>query len=97
MAVLAGVMTASWGAYKDTPYEGFEWKSFFRSVVSTLGFFVLLGWTVEMFGMEASVIVLVLAAMAFERISMKYGRVCSGESSERVYTRYLSLFIILEE
>ncbi len=69
MAILAGVMTASWGAYKDTPYEGFEWKSFFRSVVSTLGFFVLLGWMVEMFGMEASVIVLVLAAMAFERIS----------------------------
>mgnify|MGYP005850402869 CR=1 FL=1 len=69
MAVLAGLMTASWGAYKDTPYEGFRWESFLRSVVSTLGFFVVLGWMMEMFDMEASVVLLVLAAMAFERIS----------------------------
>jgi len=33
VGVLAGAHTATWGMYKDSPYEGFAWRRYFRSIV----------------------------------------------------------------
>lgn len=33
LGLLAGAHTATWGMYKDSPYEGFTWRKYFRSVL----------------------------------------------------------------
>jgi hypothetical protein len=33
LGVLTGLHAATWGAYKDTPFEGFRWRRFARSIV----------------------------------------------------------------
>ena len=33
LGLMTGLHTATWGAYKDSPFEGFKWTSFLRSVV----------------------------------------------------------------
>ena len=33
VGLAAGAHTATWGMYKDAPYEGFTWRTYLRSVV----------------------------------------------------------------
>ncbi len=33
IGLLAGTHSATWGMYKDAPYEGFTWRKYFRSTV----------------------------------------------------------------
>ena len=32
VGLLAGAHTSTWGMYKDSPYEGFAWRTYFRSI-----------------------------------------------------------------
>ncbi len=38
--ILPGLITACFGAYKDTQWEGFEWSKFFRSIVLTFFIYI---------------------------------------------------------
>ena len=42
IGLLSGAHTATWGMYKDSPYEGFTWRKYFRSIV--LSGLIALGW-----------------------------------------------------
>lgn len=42
VGVLAGAHTATWGMYKDSPYEGFAWRKYSRSIVVSA--LVALAW-----------------------------------------------------
>src|SRR5215470_3694960 len=44
ISVVSGLFTAAWGAYKDAPIEGFHARSFWRSVVFSVGTFAI-AWT----------------------------------------------------
>ena len=59
---LSGAHTSTWGMYKDSPYEGFTWSKYFRSILVSavvavtwelfLGFDLRLAWTrVVLFGL----------------------------------------------
>lgn len=42
IGLLSGAHTSTWGMYKDSPYEGFTWRKYSRSIV--LSGLVALGW-----------------------------------------------------
>lgn len=47
VAIISGLYTSLWGAYKDSPYEGFKPKTFPRSIyfsLAILGFFQFVSW-----------------------------------------------------
>lgn len=67
-------MTASWGAYKDSPYEGFSRVSFIRSIFSTFFFYFLIVWILRMNGDVANQLVIMCAAIAFERIAQEFNK-----------------------
>lgn len=37
LGLTTGLHTATWGAYKDSPFEGFKWASYLRSVILGCG------------------------------------------------------------
>ena len=42
IGLLSGAHTSTWGMYKDSPYEGFAWRKYFRSIV--ISALVAVGW-----------------------------------------------------
>ena len=62
IGLLAGAHTSTWGMYKDSPYEGFAWRKYFRSVaVSAL---VALAWQAVAASPERSVTAVLAAIRA---------------------------------
>lgn len=67
--IAGGLLTASWGAYKDSPYEGFSKVSFVRSVLITILFYFLLDVLSQY---KDSLGILMLSAVACERITQEF-------------------------
>lgn len=67
IATLGGLLTASWGAYKDSPYEGFNQLSFLRSIVFTVIYYVILR---ELDAVTTPTII-TLSAIACERLTQE--------------------------
>ena len=42
IGLLSGAHTSTWGMYKDSPHEGFTWRTYFRSIV--LSALIALAW-----------------------------------------------------
>jgi len=64
--ISGGLLTACWGAYKDTPYEGFSLISFLRSIIVTVLYF----WIIQYLVNEHSIFMM-LAAVASERFTQE--------------------------
>jgi hypothetical protein len=67
VGLLVGLHIASWGAYKDVPYEGFRFISYLRSVLLAAVVAILI--TVFAPGLVRSIVVLVGAVYAIERLA----------------------------
>ena len=69
-----GLLTASWGAFKDTPYEGFSIISisFLRSLVVTCIFYLALLFFLSKTDFSFHHIAVLFSAIAFERLTQEY-------------------------
>ena len=67
-----GFHNATWGMYKDSPHEGFTWRTYFRSVVAGAIYGPLL-WTLFQLDLTlfANVFLLFGATYSLERITME--------------------------
>lgn len=69
LGILSGFYTATWGAFKDTPYEGFKTRSFVRSILIGL----LCSITIYFFAQQypktivSSLSIIFFASMGLER------------------------------
>ena len=85
IGVLAGWHAANWGAYKDTPYEGFRWSSYVRSVLIAGVAALVLG---RLVGIDAVPPLLVLLGMVYavERFATEWWKSILREQDQSVYT-----------
>jgi hypothetical protein len=81
---LVGLHIASWGAYKDAPYEGFRLISYLRSVLLAAVVAILI--TVLAPGLAPSIVVLVGAVYAIERLATEGWKSILREQDQTLYT-----------
>ncbi len=72
LVIGGGLLTASWGAFKDSPYEGFSAKSFNRSVLSTGFFYFLFLFFLSKTKFEFHHLAVLFSAVAMERLTQEY-------------------------
>src|SRR3954454_13679757 len=82
---LAGLHAASWGAFKDSPFEGFRPASFFRSLGLGLGCSVLLGVT-GLVRSSSGVLVAVGLCYAGERLATEWWKAILREDQQSAYS-----------
>ena len=83
LGVLAGLHAASWGGYKDSPFEGFHLRSFLRSLVVAVlasGFLAL--WQ----GFGTGVIATLGAVYALERLATEWWKAIARNDDQSAYT-----------
>ena len=85
VGLLAGWHAANWGAYKDTPYEGFRWASYVRSVVVAGAAALVLGWLAG-FDSVPSLLVLLGMVYTIERFATEWWKSIVREQDQSVYT-----------
>ena len=83
LGLLSGLHAASWGAYKDTPYEGFRISSFLRSVLLAVAVALILSVCAP--GLGAGV-VLVGVVYAIERLATEGWKAILREQDQTRYT-----------
>ncbi len=81
---LTGLHAATWGAFKDTPFEGFRGSSFVRSVVLGLGLALVVGSTLPKASSQA-VVVLVGLLYAAERLATEWWKAFVREDPQSAY------------
>jgi hypothetical protein len=81
---LVGLHIASWGAYKDAPYEGFRLISYLRSVLLAGVLAILI--TLFAPGLAPSVVVLVGSVYAIERLATEGWKSILREQDQTLYT-----------
>lgn len=67
-----GLLTASWGAFKDSPYENFSYRSFLRSIIITTGYYLFFVTTFQHSRYFFQESVMLFSAIALERITQEY-------------------------
>ncbi len=72
IGLAGGLLTASWGAFKDSSYEGFSLFSFLRSLVITCFFYSILLFLLKDTNFVFHNIAVLFAAVAMERITQEY-------------------------
>lgn len=70
--LLGGLLTASWGAFKDTPYEGFSIFSFVRSMLLTSIFYISFLFLLSGTSYAFHDLAVLFSAVAMERITQEY-------------------------
>lgn len=87
VGILAGTHAATWGAYKDAPFEGFRLRSYLRTVllatVISLGFALWPGHT--LIG-QSRVVAVIGAVYALERLATEWWKAILREEDQSVYT-----------
>ena len=85
LGLMTGLHTATWGAYKDSPFEGFKWTSYLRSVVLGGGIAVVVAltttWTVDLHP-----VVLVGLVYTFERLATEWWKTIVRRDDQSAYT-----------
>src|SRR5699024_12677501 len=80
--IVSGLHAATWGAYKDAPYEGLRWASLLRSpVVATVAAILL--WILIPALREAGLVVFVGGVYTAERLSGEGWRCEDGRGWHR--------------
>ena len=71
LGLAAGAHVSTWGAYKDSPFEGFHWNRFWRSIILAAVIGVLLSGAIG-FDRAESMIVLLGAIYCLERLLTEF-------------------------
>jgi hypothetical protein len=79
---MSGLFTASWGAYKDAPYERFSRRSFWRSLVFSVG---ILGVLRTMAIVPLGLFRLFFVVMGVERIAIEIYKPCFRREDQGKY------------
>lgn len=69
-----GLVTASWGAFKDSPYEGFNPVSYVRSILLTATYYLGLSSILQGNNFFSSNFVVLFSAIALERLTQEYSK-----------------------
>jgi len=80
--MVSGLFTASWGAYKDAPLEGFSQKSFWRSMAFSVG---ILGVLRSLALAPLGVFRLFFVVMGIERIAIEIYKPCFRREDQGKY------------
>lgn len=81
LGVLTGLHAATWGAFKDTPFEGFRWLSFVRSI----GLGGVVGLVVAWEDPQEAALVLIGLLYAGERLSTEWWKAFLREDPQSSY------------
>ena len=82
---LTGLHAATWGAFKDTPFEGFRWRSFVRSVALGLVMGTLLATALPGSSAHAPLVVIGLLYTG-ERLATEWWKTFVREDPQSAYT-----------
>ena len=82
---LAGVHAASWGAYKDSPFEGFRWASWVRSVLLAALLAVALVRLTPL-GQGGDLVLVALVVYAAERLATEGWKAILREDDQSAFT-----------
>jgi hypothetical protein len=82
---LAGVHAASWGAYKDSPFEGFRWTSGVRSVVLAAVIAVAVVGLTPL-GTGGDLVLVALVVYALERLATEGWKAILREDDQSAFT-----------
>ena len=85
VGMLCGLHAATWGAFKDSPFEGFRPTSFARSVVLGLMASLLIALTTDLES-TLSVLVLIGLCYALERLATEWWKSIVREDDQAAYS-----------
>lgn len=85
LGLLTGLHAATWGAYKDAPFEGFRWRSYLRSVMVgvTVAVAVAVTSTLES---SHSAVILVGLFYTLERLSTEWWKTFVRNDDQDAYS-----------
>ena len=87
VGVLTGLHAATWGAYKDSPFEGFRPRSFVRSIlVGAIASIAFGGWQTRHGAESTSIMVWVGVAYALERLATEWWKSFVRIDDQSAYT-----------
>lgn len=84
LGIVAGTHAATWGAFKDSPFEGFKWVSFIRSLALATVVAAVLATTTELDSTLAP-IVLLGVIYASERLATEWWKSFFREDDQSAY------------
>lgn len=87
VGVLAGTHAATWGAYKDSPFEGFRLASFMRSIlVGVAASLAVACWSRTSPGVRLHLAVAVGVVYGLERLGTEWWKAFVRNDDQRAYT-----------
>lgn len=85
--ILAGTHAATWGAYKDSPYEGFRLRSYLRTVILASAISLSLAlWSGDLLAGHTTVVAVLGAVYALERLATEWWKAILRNEDQSVYT-----------
>ncbi|GAB7007190.1 hypothetical protein JCM18899A_46650 [Nocardioides sp. AN3] len=85
IGLMCGLHAATWGGFKDSPFEGFKPTSFVRSVVVGLASSIAIGIATDLESTE-SVIVLIGLCYTLERLATEWWKSIVREDDQSTYS-----------
>lgn len=85
LGLLAGLHAATWGAYKDSPFEGFRWSSYLRSIVLGLVIGTVVG-LVPLLASPGAAVVLLGVCYAIERLATEWWKAILRVDDQTAYS-----------
>ena len=85
VGLMCGLHAATWGGFKDSPFEGFKPVSFVRSVLLGLGMALALALATDLESTQ-SLLVLVGLCYALERLATEWWKSVVREDDQSAYT-----------
>ncbi|MBC7596970.1 MAG: hypothetical protein H7288_24140 [Kineosporiaceae bacterium] len=87
VGVLAGTHAATWGAYKDSPFEGFRLRSYLRTVLlaSSISLSLTL-WPGHALAGHSRIVAVLGAVYAIERLATEWWKAILRNEDQSVYT-----------
>jgi hypothetical protein len=85
VGLMCGLHAATWGGFKDSPFEGFKPASFVRSVVLGLGSALTISMATDLESTQ-SVLVLVGLCYALERLATEWWKAIVREDDQSAYS-----------
>ncbi len=87
IGVLAGTHTATWGMYKDSPYEGFSYRKYFRSILSSLTIALVLEFLLDFeLTLTGNILILFGLTYVLERAAQETYKSFVREEDQSKYT-----------
>ena len=87
IGLFAGTHTSTWGMYKDTLYEGFTYRKYFRSIILSSMIAVVLQWFIDLDLTQAGNIVILFGlTYGIERGINEFYKTFINEEDQSKYT-----------